>query len=126
MKTLNFESFVSSYLATASWITCDSGENTDFTREGKKIAAKECQLFIDRIIKEFGEEQAMELLTVPGNDLDYLAAHCFFLNRNGHGSGFWDREIEFGEYADKLSNISKEMKGSDCYHVRGKKSKLTF
>ena len=79
------------------------------------------------VTDKFGEDKAIELLSVPGSDLGYLAAHCFFLNRNGHGSGFWDREVEFGEEnAEILSKICKDMKGCDCYHVRGAKSKLTF
>lgn len=127
MKQINFNAFVNSYLATAAWVTCESGENTDFTREAKNTAKADCQLFIDACIKEFGEDTAIELLTIPGNDLTYLAPHCFFLNRNGHGSGFWDREKVFGEYyAAKLSEISKKMKVTDCIHVRGVKSKLTF
>ena len=123
---LNYKQFVNDYLATASWVTCESGENTEFTNEAKQIAMQECCQFIGAVIWEFGEKVANELLETPGSDLGYLAAHCFFLNRNGHGTGFWDRQNEFGDYANKLRDISKEMGTADCYHVNGKKSKLTF
>jgi hypothetical protein len=127
MKTIDFKAFVRSYLATAAWVTCESGECQDFTRDAKKIAERDCLLFILEVRAALGEEKANVLLTIPGNDLTYLAPHCFFLNRNGHGSGFWDRENEFGEEnAILLSDISKNMGGADCYHVRGPKSKLTF
>lgn len=123
---INLKNFVADYLTTAAWVTSEAGECTDFTREAKKTAENDCTAFIELVKKELGEDRAIELLTVNGNDLGYLAPHCFFLNRNGHGTGFWDRENEFGEYADILSNLSKQMGGCDCYHLRGPKSKLTF
>lgn len=126
MKSINYKNFVADYLATASWVTCDSGENTDFTAEAKQTAYNDCLLFIGAVIGELGKEKAFELLTIPGSDLGYLAPHCFFLDRNGHGSGFWDRKNEYGEYAQTLSDISEKMGSSECYHIRGKKSKLTF
>jgi len=125
--TIDINHFVASYLGTAAWATADIGECTNFTRQAQKDAKADCLLFIDKVTAKFGEDKAIELLTIPGNDLTYLAPHCFFLNRNGHGTGFWDRENEFGEdYYMALSEISKEMKECDCYHVKGPKSKLTF
>ena len=123
---INYKQFVNDYLATASWVTCDAGENTEFTNEAKEIAMRDCCQFIGAVLWEFGEKKATELLEVPGSDLGYLAAHCFFLNRNGHGSGFWDREKEFGDDSNKLSDISESFGSIDCYHIKGKKSKLTF
>lgn len=126
-KAININNFVADYLTTAAWITADSGECTDFTREAKKTAKADCIKFIGLVTDKLGKDKAIELLTVPGSDLGYLAPHCFFLNRNGHGTGFWDRENEFGEdYYMVLDEISKQMGGCDCYHIRGKKSKLTF
>ena len=126
-QVIDIKLFVNDYLHTAAWVTCESGEYRDFTMEAKKTAEKDCLAFIQLVMAEFGEDKANELLTIPANDLTYLAPHCFFLNRNGHGSGFWDRENEFGENeAKKLSELSKAMKESNCYHVRGPKSKLTF
>jgi len=125
-KAININNFVADYLTTAAWVTSEAGECTDFTREAKKTAKADCIKFIGLVTDKLGEDKAIELLTVPGSDLGYLAPHCFFLNRNGHGTGFWDRENEFGEYADLLSNICHHIGTADCYHVRGKKSKLTF
>lgn len=129
MKTLNkikLQNFVDSYLATAAWVETETGECTDFTKQAKQIAKNDCKEFIKRTIERMGEDKAIELLTIPGSDLTYLAPHCFYLDRNGHGTGFWDRENDFGEDADTLSEISKSMGSIDCYHVRGPKSKLTF
>jgi len=35
------------------------------------------------------------------------AGHDLWLTRNGHGAGFWDRDL--GEAGDKLTELSKEM-----------------
>lgn len=127
MEKINIKNFINSYLATASWVTVDSDtECAEFTRNAKKIALADCEKFIELVKERIGNDKAIGLLTIPCNNLDYLTPHCFFLDRNGHGTGFWDRQNEYGEYADILSDISKEMGSSDCYHVRGKKSKLTF
>ena len=125
---LNFNAFVLSYLATASWVTCDSDENTTFTKEAVKIAENNCAKFIQAVRAEFGDDKAKELLETKGNDLDDLAAHDFFLTRNGHGAGFWDKPEYYGgqENADRLTKVAQSMGTADCYHIRGKKSKLTF
>lgn len=125
--TQNFEQFIQSYLATASWVTCEPGECTDFTKEGKEIAKNDCKLFIDKVFAEFSQQDAERILNTGGNDLSHLAAHDFFLTRNGHGAGFWDKPEMYGEAeAKKLTEISKAIGETDCYHVRGKKSKLSF
>lgn len=123
---INFTEFVNSYLATAAWASCEPGENKSFTKEAIERAKIDCAKFIGIIEFKFGKETAEEILTIPGSDLTYLAPHCFFLNRCGHGTGFWDRENEFGAFADHLSDISKFIGNVDVMHIRGPKSKLTF
>jgi len=128
MEGLNVADFVSSYLATAAWITVDAGENDEFTKEAKQIAKKDCLTFIAIVIKEFGAEKAHPLLTVQGDDLTSLTAHDFFLTRNGHGTGFWDKPEMYGgqENADRLTAICEEMGIAEVNHIKGKKSKLMF
>ncbi len=125
---INIDSFVEDYLRTAAWVSCDSGENTNFTKVGKAIAKEDCLKFITAVQKEFPKETAQSILEYKGTELEYLAAHDFFLTRNGHGAGFWDKPENYGGQviADKLTDICKEIGSTDCYHVRGKKSKLTF
>lgn len=128
VKGFNLDQFVKDYLATAAWVTVDSSsENSEFTKEAKEQAKTECLIFIGMVLHQFGFEKGLELLMTPGNDLGYLAAHDFFLTRNGHGAGFWDKEDHYGEEeATKLTEISKQMDIVDVMHVNGPKSKLTF
>lgn len=45
-----------------------------------------------------------------------LLGHNFWMNRNGHGSGFWDSEDIYGDdFAQKLSDLSKSYHESDVY-----------
>lgn len=125
MNTINIELFVKSYLETAIFVECDSDENHEFTKIGKTTAKRDCLKFISDVIVEFGNDKAMKLLNIEGQDLAYLAPHCFYLNRNGHGSGFWDRD-EFGDAKDILSGIADTHGYCSAYHVAGKKSKLQF
>lgn len=127
MTREQFKGFVNSYLQTAAWVTADSNECDQFTRQAKKYAAEDCQLFIDKVNEVFETEQAERLLKTLGNDVTYLAAHDFFLTRNRHGAGFWEKENIYGEEnAEKLTKICHEIGGADVFHVRGPKSKLTF
>lgn len=127
MKTINIEQFVNDYLETASWVECDSDECTDFTKEAIETAKSDCESFIFQVIASFGEEKGKEILTTEGNDFGYLVAHDLYLTRNGHGTGFWDRdEIYGGMNSAILTRLSESLGSSNAYHVRGKKSKLTF
>ena len=125
---INLKIFVLSYLETASWVTCDSDENTNFTKEAMFIAENQCIKFIQAVRAEFGDDKAKELLDTRGKDTTYLCAHDFFLTRNSHGAGFWDKPEYYGgqENADRLTKVAQSMGTADCIHVRGKKSKLTF
>lgn len=128
IKPINVELFVNSYLATASWVTADSDENGEFTKESIEIARKDCLDFIGEVLNEFGLELGTDLLNRNGIDVQYLSAHNFFLTRNYHGSGFWDSASLYDgqENADKLTTICENIGSVECYHIDGKKSKLTF
>ncbi len=45
--------------------------------------------------------------------------HDFWLTRNDHGAGFWDRSL--GELGDNVSKISTELGGRDIYEGDDKK-----
>lgn len=39
--------------------------------------------------------------------------HDLWLTRNGHGTGFWDRDL--GEQGERLANIAQAMGSQDAY-----------
>ena len=124
---INLTQFTADYLTTAAWVTIDSGECDSFDTRARVQAKNDCELFIDKVLAEYGNERGCEILTTPGNDLGYLAPHDFFLTRNRHGAGFWDKtEIYGSDEAKRLTEIAHEFGEISCYHIAGKKSKLTF
>ena len=46
------------------------------------------------------------------------AGHDFWLSRNGHGAGFFDRDL--GEAGDKLQEAARKFGSFDLYVSRGK------
>jgi hypothetical protein len=44
--------------------------------------------------------------------------HDFWLTRNGHGAGFWDRGYRFG-IGEALSDIARSYGSSDMYYADG-------
>lgn len=69
----------------------------DFQRANKVLLRKYCQLY-----KPVGDYGRME-----------CAGHDFWLTRNGHGAGFWDRGI--GETGDKLAEAARIYGEVDLY-----------
>lgn len=88
------EKFINGYLTAALWSTTDEstpegGEpldkhytTDDFSFTALEIARKDCKAFI--------EANATDL---EGIDPE-KAGHDFWLTRNRHGTGFWDRGYE--------------------------------
>lgn len=54
----------------------------------------------------------LEAYVKAGRPLDH-AGHDFWLTRNGHGAGFWDRGM--GDLGERLSKASKAHGGADLY-----------
>ena len=47
---------------------------------------------------------------IGADDIDH-AGHDFWLTRNGHGTGFWDRADTYGEYRAKKLTANAEVFG---------------
>lgn len=96
------------YIEAALWSTStDDGmdflDNGEFevSREFREKAAKDCQDFFNKIVD------------LEHNLTDEQLGHDFWLTRNGHGTGFWDRGL--GEVGKKLSNVARSFGPCELY-----------
>lgn len=88
--------FIAGYIEAALWSsTDDDGEPLDSldietSAQFKKQARADCLEFIRENLKDL-RAFAEQYNANPG-----YAGHDFWLTRNGHGAGFWDRGLEPG------------------------------
>jgi hypothetical protein len=107
-NTFDGQAFVDSYLEAAIFVAPETDEFSgltvaDFAPEAREQAEQECAKFI--------EEALADLATMD----EARAGHCFFLNRNHHGSGFWDERTIPKETGERLSNLSHKHGERDIY-----------
>lgn len=104
--------FVEGYLVCAAWADAPEGSNARFDNAAKAEALVVCQRFIVTCGPLFYE--ALEL-----RDAEHLG-HDFWLSRNGHGTGFWDRkELETNGIGDDLHKLAKKFGSVSLYAERG-------
>lgn len=100
-----FEAMVAGYLECAAWSTSDDGDDNfegyEYSNDAIKDAEKDCLAFY----LEAGD-------LFEGLDPDQVG-HDFWLTREGHGAGFWDRGL--GEVGDRLTDIAKSFGSGDLY-----------
>lgn len=105
---MSFETFFDAYIECALWSSCDdSDEPLD---SGEYMLTKAAFATLRREAKDF--YRANEPLWRDIWD-DAQAGHDFWLTRNGHGAGFWDRG--HGELGALLSTASKAYGTCDLY-----------
>ncbi len=104
----NKASFIQGYLAAALWSSSDVVDGKDVELDDYEWADGEAEKLhqdCHDFILENGTilEQYVELRH-PGDDGDVWGAtgFDFWLTRNGHGTGFWDRDC--GEWGDTLAS----------------------
>ena len=107
------EEFFNSYVECALWSSTDEStpdgglpmdENynaDDIAQESLDEMSSECSAFV---ASEWNDLRDID----PGQ-----AGHDFWLTRNGHGAGFWDRGL--GAKGDRLSKACKRYGTSDLY-----------
>lgn len=105
---------LNAYLACALWSSTDEKGNPldedgrsiyDFAPNSISSAMADIVSFV-----EYCTEAGID----PFSDLTQeQVGHDFWLTRNGHGAGFWDRGL--GELGSKLSDAAKTFGSSDAY-----------
>ena len=87
-------------------------DSDDIAPEARKAMEKDCEKFIAENETALGDYEEK-----IGRNWEYSeseeAGHDFWLTRNGHGAGFWDRGI--GETGDTLTEASTGFGEVDLY-----------
>lgn len=113
--TSDLERMVYGYLSTAVWLAT-SGEESYHLTKALGHTSGEFTIDPDDMVKLLDLRTIVEAVhecydfcTDLDDELAELDAeqvgHDFYLTRNGHGAGFWDRGL--GEVGDRLSDAAK-------------------
>lgn len=104
MKQLPTDDFLRGYLTAAMWTECPDPASGDF----KDYALDWFQRLPGSFVTE-SESDCRDFTEANQTDLDGLdmeqAGTDFWLSRNGHGAGFWDRGL--GQVGDRLHQAAK-------------------
>lgn len=113
------EGFVSAYETAALWSSTDSDDTPlednyspdDLAPECRASMRADCLDFIGSNLSDLLEyRERMRSEQWSGEE---RAGHDFWLTRNGHGAGFWDRGLE--DLGDRLSDAAQVYSGVDLY-----------
>lgn len=111
-KAKFLDSFIHGYLVCALWSSTDEEgkplddehDLSDISPESLTEANETCSDFVSANWQDLCQYSAL-YNPAPGYDAGECAGHDFWLTRNGHGVGFWDRGL--GELGDRLSKAAK-------------------
>lgn len=102
-EDMKLEAFADSDLEVGDDYSLDNYfGKSDLSEEAREKMEADCAAFI-----AYCEEEGIEL---PEDDT--RNGHDFWLSRNGHGTGFWDRGLENG---DALHKLAKSFGSFDLY-----------
>ena len=104
------DAFTRAYIEAMLWSTTDEsddqgGEPLDKNYDARDIAPETMELIVEDCAdfqKRFGE------LLADSGIADSRAGFCFWLSRNGHGSGFFDEDSIDEEFQEKLQDAAEE------------------
>lgn len=117
---MNLNTFIAAYEA-AIYFT-DTGEEgqppvtAELSPQAKATIDKDCALFA-----ESAENAGLMAAYLIRHGLEQMG-HDFWLSRNGHGTGFWDRNL--GELGDKLHALAKSF--GECPTYEGDDGLIHF
>lgn len=110
------EPFYAGYIAAALWSTYDDNGTpldvnfcaADIADESLEIMITDCDEFLATIAANGISREMLAGLYNPtdGDDPLNWAGHDFWLTRNGHGTGFWDRGFDV-DISDELTDCAQ-------------------
>jgi hypothetical protein len=112
------QTFINHYLAAAETLQDDERSSDDelnlsWSDEARKRAGNDCIKFLKEAYHPLNEA-----LNENGYGMEQ-AGNDFFLTRNGHGAGFWDRGL--GSSGEAMSLIARSMGESSTFILDGKR-----
>ena len=123
------DDFTKGYLVCALWASPGEGEDETLDKYGIEDIDPATIEEIEKECKDFQEKHSHHLdiicnkikhmrtqgKMVSGYPPMELCGHDFFLTRNGHGAGFWDRG--YGEVGEEISQICRSGYGECSLYV---------
>lgn len=113
MENRDQENFIGGYLECALWSSTlgdDCGTPMDQDHTIDDLAPETIEAMREDCI-DFLQANAISLTEYVEHYTYTHAGHDFWLTRNGHGAGFWDRCFDF----KKLSDASRQCGECDLY-----------
>lgn len=118
MRTNDYNDFVAGYIECMIWADCneDQGfddsnyDDTDLAEETLQSIRSDC---LDFLTSHGAEIDALDYRPTDGGTKWGWAGHDFYLTRNGHGAGFWDRG--FGKAGERLTAACRPYGGDYPY-----------
>jgi len=136
MKTTGFEGFLLGYMTAALWSSTydptggNEGDNEypidsdfgidDIDADLTERMIEDCKVFWRRngcFVDARSEHHNRGEYTI-----EQQAGHDFWLTRNGHGTGFWDRSELWGPYTEKFE---KDAEWFGTHDITVTKNKVT-
>lgn len=107
--------FIQAYLTCALWAsTCEDGESLDDSYDLDDLAVESKQSMTIDCYQFLNDNSVLIDQAIENYDYSYSqAGHDFWLTRNGHGAGFWDRGLN--DLGDKLTLAAKSYGSCDLY-----------
>lgn len=117
----NAREVIRGYQVCAQWLaTDDDGEPCDhceLASEAIGELAQDCISFLEGMAAHgqayLLEQYKLACPAIDNADLWQRFGHDFFLTRNGHGAGFWDRG--YGALGETLSELARAEGGKDLF-----------
>lgn len=110
---------------TRAYIECALWSSTEISEDGDMGEPLDANYFIEDIALKTLREMVADCRAFQKDNAADLAGldasqcgHDFWLTRNGHGAGFWDRGL--GALGERLSQASKPYGSVDLMAYRGK------
>lgn len=113
MDASDLDDFLDHYIICALWSSTDNSRDDGGDPMDKNYGPED----IDATVLDNLKSECADFIEANLSDLASMdaeqAGHDFWLTRNGHGAGFWDRGL--GDLGHRLSDASKVYGSCDLY-----------